>query len=112
MQNLTIGQIATGLAFIVGLWVSVETMSKKINTHIDSLFEKKIKPIETKIDKMDKNTTMNFLVRCFGDLDKGEKLDDATTMRMYEQYDYYVNTLHGNTYIHSTFERLKKEGKL
>lgn len=108
LENITLGHIATGLVFILGIWGSVEAIGKKVS----KVFEKQLKPINQRLDKIDKNSTMNFLVRCFGDIDKGEKLDEATKLRMFEQYGYYINELKGNTYIHDTYERLKKEGKI
>lgn len=107
-KNITIGDIGVFIAYIVALATGCKYIIDCITKGIKSA----LKPLETKIESVDKNATMNFLVRCFSDLDNGETLNESTKMRMYEQYGYYINTLKGNTYIHATYERLKKEGKL
>lgn len=108
MENITLGNIQTILLYVIALAGSITTIIRYVNKGT----EKVLKPINDKVDKIDKNATMNFLVRCFGDLDRGNQLDEATKIRMYEQYGYYTNELKGNTYIHDTYERLKREGKL
>lgn len=107
-KNITIGDIGVFIAYIVAL----ATSCKYIIDCITKGIKRALKPLEDRIASVDKNATMNFLVRCFNDLEKGETLNESTKMRLYEQYGYYTNTLKLNTYIHDNFERLKKEGKL
>lgn len=108
LENITLGHIATGLVFLLGIWGSVEAIGKKVS----KVFEEQLKPLNDKLDKVDKNATMNYLVRCFGDLDKGEKLEGAYRKRFIEQYQHYTDDLKGNSYIKEEYERLKKERKL
>ena len=84
------------------------TIVKSVQKVIKSAFE----PIETKIDKVDKNATMNYIVARMDEIDKGNKLDGVAKMRFVEQYEHYTKDLKGNTYIHDEYERLKREGKL
>lgn len=112
LENITLGHIATGLVFLLGIWGSVEAIGKKVSKVFDDSLDTKLKPLNDKLDKVDKNATMNYLVRCFGDLDKGEKLEGVYRKRFIEQYQHYTDDLKGNSYIKEEYERLKKEGKL
>ena len=115
MEDITLGQIKDIITFIVALSVGIFTIYKAVMAGVKKVFEptdKKIDEIGKKIDKVDKNATMNYIVRCFNDIDRGVPLDSASMMRLKDQYSHYINDLHGNTYIHDEYERLKKEGKL
>lgn len=69
---------------------------------------KGFEPINNKIDKLDKNQCMNFLVSFLADTEKGIEKDEAEIRRAYEVYDHYVKDLHGNSYIHDKWTRLMK----
>lgn len=114
MENITIGQVSICLAFAVGLYGSVKYIVNEVAKATERAFKPiydKIEKIEAKIDKVDKNATMNYLVRCMEDYDKGVKTDTASRRRFLEQYEHYTKDLKGNSYIKEEFERLKKEGK-
>jgi hypothetical protein len=117
MEKITIGQIAVALAFIVALWGSIETISKKISKAFDASLDKKLKPLEDKIDKLDQkvntvdmNATKNFLLARIEETKHGG-IDDITRMRMLEQYEHY-KALGGNSFIAGEMEKLKKESKI
>ena len=80
--------------------------------NVKKAIAKGFEPINSKIDKVDKNATMNYLVARLDEADKGNKLEGVAKKRFYEEYEHYTKELNGNTYIHDEFERLKKEGKL
>ena len=122
MDNITVGQISVFAAAILALWVTIESLTKKISALftkvLDEKLDDKFKAINDRLDeankkleKTDKNATMNYLVRCMDDMDKHEKLEGASRRRFLEQYEHYTNDLGGNSYIKEEFERLKKEGK-
>lgn len=135
MENWTLGDINAFLVFIItfigtlgGVYllikkfadllikpvnVKLETLSIDMNNKIDDLQSS----IDDKLYKVDKNATMNYLVRCFEDLDKGNSLDGVARQRFLEQYSHYITPvseggLGGNSYIKEEYERLKKDGKL
>lgn len=108
IENITIGQLQSWALTIIAIGTATYTIVKAVRKAIEKGFE----PVNTKIDKVDKNATMNYIVSQMNDIEKGEKLDGVAKMRFYEQYEHYVQDLKGNTYIHDEFERLKKEGKL
>lgn len=117
MDTLTLGQISITLAFIVGLWISVETLSKKISTLNEKALTDALKPTNDKLDKLSKkmddvdlNSTKNFLVSSFLDVEMGH-VDEVTISRIYEQYEHYIK-LGGNSYIKDRFDKLKKNNKI
>ena len=119
MENITLGQISGALIFIIGLIGAVCTIVHYFKKILENAFkptndklEKIEKHLGEKIDKVDKNATMNYLVRCFNDIDRGISLDSASKFRLKEQYEHYIKDLKGNTYIHDEYERLKGEKKL
>ena len=118
MQNITIGQIATILAFLVGLITSVKYLAKEYKTSLKGTLKEELEPIENKLDEMREtekqmkiNSYKNFLVLTMNDLENGIPLTNTTIQRMYETYDEYTK-LGGNSYIHKKFEDLRKQGKL
>ena len=108
MSEITLGQIeslmvwATG--FVGGLWIIVKAVQKAI--------DKGFKPVYDKIDKVDKNSTMNYLVEVMDKVDKGHKLEGVARKRFFDEYEHYTDDLDGNTYVKEEYDRLKKEGKL
>lgn len=108
MENITIGQIGAILAYISVLGGSVAYVSKIVTKAV----EKALKPLNDKIDKVDKNATMNYLVARLDEIEKGEKLEGVAKKRFIDELEHYTNDLKGNSYIHEEVERLKKEGKM
>jgi len=106
MDNITLGQISNLMVWVIGFGGSTIAIITAIKKAVASAF----KPINSKIDNVDMNSTKNFLVRCIADMERHE-IDQVTKMRFYEQFEHYQK-LGGNSYITSEVERLKKEGKL
>ena len=108
MENITLGQISHILLFIVefvGVVMAVIVAMKKV-------LNKQLSPLNKKIDKIDENQCRNYLVDFLADVEKGIEKDDTQIKRAYEVYDHYSIDLHGNSYIHDKWEKLKKEGKI
>ena len=108
MENITLGQISKALLFIAelgGVIITIVLAMKKI-------LKTQFKPINEKIDKLDKNQCRNYLVDFLADVEMGISKDDTQIKRAYEVYDHYSIDLHGNSYIHDKWEKLKKEGKI
>ena len=116
MENITLGQFNNLILFVVtlvgGLATCYAFLQKGVKKMLLEPLEKKMTAIEKKIDKVDKNATMNYLVRCIEDIDRGTLVDRVAKMRFYDQYHHYVDDLNGNTYIKEEIDRLKKEGKI
>lgn len=118
MENITLGQIALAVAFIVGLWTGVDTLVKKINTATEKALKEALKPtnekidsLSKKIDSVDLNSTKNFIVTTIEDIEKGMAIDETTKQRLYEQIEHYYK-LGGNSYIKDKIDYLKKKNYL
>lgn len=129
MENWTLGGINAVLVFVVtftgtllGVYalmrkitvailkptnVKLEAISIDLNTKMDTMQE----TLDRELKKVDKNATMNYLVRCMEDLDKGANLEGVARLRFIEQYEHYI-AIGGNSYIKEEYERLKKSGKI
>lgn len=108
MENITLGQINNFLVYAVGFGGVIFTVYQTIKKGL----EKGLKPINDKIDRVDKNATMNYLIARMDEIDKGHKLEGVAKKRFVDVYEHYIKDLKGNTYIHDEYERLKNEGKL
>lgn len=86
----------------------IQTITARKTSHIDNRF----KELDKKIDKIAVGASKNFLVRTLAEIENGIQIDEALKARLYEEYDKYTNEYHQNSYIHSKWEKLRKDGKL
>lgn len=107
MENITLGQISTILAFIVGLISSLVYLSKVLK----KVVEKALEPINNNIKELDIGQCKNFLVRFLADVEHGKELDKVEIERAYEIYDHYTNDLKQNSYIHIRWKNLMEKEK-
>lgn len=101
---MSIDDLIKIIGILAGLITSVTTICIFLKKAINKGFE----PIYNKIDKLDKNQCMNYLIGYLADLDKGVQKDEVETKRAYEVYDHYIKDLNGNSYIHDKWIRLMK----
>ena len=118
MEQITIGQVALGITFIVGIISGIGFLSQNLKKWVqESMREpldnitKEMRSINNRIDEVDKNACKNFLVARLAEVEKGNALDDIEAERFWEQYEHYVD-VGGNSYIKRKVEQLKSEGKL
>lgn len=119
MENITLGQAAGWLAFIVALGISYTQIKKwtiagikaAIQEELGSL-KKDIQGLSSEIKKEDKEKTKNFLVARLAEIERGETWSDIERQRFYEQFDHYTKDLNGNTYIKTAVDRYESEGKI
>jgi len=119
MENITLGQVAAAVAFLVALIVSYKKLKEWTTDAVkDAVKEElgqlsgEIKNLRDELEKEDKEKTKNFLVASLNEIENGEVWTEVKRQRFYEQYDHYVNDLHGNTYIKKAVEVHEKEGKI
>lgn len=82
-------------AILKPIHIKLETLTTDINNKIDKVQE----TLEDKLNKVDKNATMNYLVSVLHDLEKGAKLEGVARKRFLDELEHYVNDLDGNSYI-------------
>ena len=118
MENITLGQIAIGIAFLVALISGIGALMKSVKTWINKAMKEpleiivtEIKNVNDRIDKVDMNTCKNFLVARLAEIEQGNSLDDIKMQRFWEEYEHYAE-IGGNSYIRRKVEQLKAEGKL
>lgn len=117
MENITLGEIAKALAFIVGMIGSVLYLKKGTVKGLSKIINEELEPIKQEIKEVKEETAKNNLSSIKTDLINLMELADKKTIsteqkiRSYELYDYYSQH-GGNSYVHDKWERLKKEGKI
>lgn len=122
MMNLTIGEfigiVAAGVAGLVALIKGLEYLFGKAGRTATKWLEKGLAPTNRKLDDIERKVALNqlendktTLVRFLADVKNGEKLTEIEIERLHETYARYTAN-GGNSYIHTEWERLTKEGKL
>lgn len=118
IENLTVGAITISLASILGLvttWLKIKELTKNAVSNVvkEELapLTQSIADLSKKIDSVDMNSTKDYLVSRFAEIERGETLDPVSRQRMYEEYEHYCS-LGGNSYIKARFDELKKANKL
>jgi hypothetical protein len=106
MENITLGQIAKVLAFIVALIGSIAYLKKALISALNKLLE----PIKKEIKKNNLSNTKTNLIN-FMELADKKEISSEQKLISYELYDDYCQH-GGNSFVHDKWEKLKKEGKL
>ena len=104
METITLGQIASTLAWIVAFAGSIIA----IIVALKKVIEKQLSPLNHKIEKLDINQCRNYLVEFLADVENGIKKDEAQVKRACEVYDHYKQDLNGNSYIGDKWNKLMK----
>lgn len=106
MENITIGEII-GAVILIGGFIGSYS---KIKGVITDTISKTLQPINNKIDNLELSSTKTDLVNFMSQVENGqvstEQIENA-----YQLFDRYEK-LGGNGFIHSKWEKLKKEGKI
>ena len=118
MENITLGQIAVAVAFVVGLATGVAAIRKIIKSWLTDAFKaefaeinKKLDDVNKRVKEVDMESCKTFLVSFMSRLDRGNDIDEIELERFWEQYQHYEKN-GGNSYIHRKAEQLKSDGKL
>lgn len=118
MEEITLGQIALGLTFIVGLMTSITYLKNHLHEWLSDSLKDQFEAIDGKfttlgkqIEAVDMNSTKNFLVARLAEIEKGNVLDDIEQERFWEQWEHY-SKIGGNSYIQRKVEQLKADGRL
>lgn len=129
MENITLGQIAIAVAFLVGLATGGAYLHKLIKGWITNALRSEFEGLNQKVDGLKKDVSVsigelrqqlhdvdiesckNYLVGFLADVDQGQPIDEIERERFWEEYQHY-EAKGGNSYIHRKVEQLKAENKL
>ena len=118
MEQITLGQIALAVTFIVGLITGLSYIYSKLRKWISNAFKEDLEPLTDKIDQLDKrveavdmSACKNYLVSFLSDLEKGNEPDEIERERFWEQYQHYTER-GGNSYIKRKVEAMEASGKI
>lgn len=118
MENITLGQIAVAVVFIVGLITGIAYLRKHFQTWIKNGLKEdfeslssQMKTLTERVNVVDMEDTKNFLVRYLSDVERGVEMDEIEKIRFAEQYDHYLK-MDGNSYIRAKVKKLQDAGKL
>lgn len=107
MENITIGQVATALAFLVGLIGSIKYIFDLFNKKVDNT----LNPLVKKIDDLELQSIKTDLTNFISDVEHEVPKSQIQKLNAHELYDRY-NELGGNSYIHEHWEQLINKGKI
>ena len=100
MEQLTLGEIAKALAFIVTLGGSVASIILGVRKVIKKLLEPLV------LDQC-----KDFLVQTLSEAERGTVLTEMEKLRLAERFETYTK-MGGNSYIKDWYNRLKNDGKI
>ena len=116
MENVTLGQISTILAFIVALIGSIEYLYVRMKKWFKSALNEELKPIIDDLKNIKDDLNNETLSRCKSDLiaimsriQAGYKPTLEEKRLLYETKEKY-NSLGGDSYVDDMFDDLKKKG--
>lgn len=129
MENINLGQISVALLFIYALIDVIDKLYNKFKKPVKSALNEEIKEelkpvikelkntndkldnLENRINEVDINRCKDYLVNFFSKIEQEKEVDEIEKEHFFEVYQNYTRK-GGNSYIHSKYEKLKKEGKL
>lgn len=106
MENITLGDVGKAMAFVVAFLGSISYLKNVLTKTINNT----LKPINTKIDNLEMSSTKTDLVNFMSMAENGQ-VSSEQIENAYQLFDRYEK-LGGNGFIHSKWEKLKKEGKI
>lgn len=118
MEQITLGQIATGLGCVAGIIASVTLIGGLLKRWLQKIFKEEletfnetVKDLRKRIDDVDVETCKNHLITFLSAVDRGEEIQELERERFWEEYNHYRER-GGNSYIERKVEQLKAKGLL
>lgn len=115
MENITIGQIALALTFILSIISNIKGLIKEFNNPIDKKLEKALKPVKDEISSLKTDFNNHIIDSVKRDLvnlmclAEQKVITEEQKKLAHELYDVYTGAGR-NSYVHDKWERLRKEG--
>lgn len=119
MTDLTIGELAGGLALIGGMITAIALILRYINTYLNKIIESAISDnidsLRIQVSRIEDKIDENDIERCKADLmnyidlyNRHHELSDVQFEHMFTTYHHYRYDLHANSYIKNEMERIIK----
>ena len=114
MENITLGQMAAAIAFLVALIAGLKALKKAVKEWLDGAFKDRFDAIDKsnaeilkRLDSVDLENCKNYLVTFLSETSRGEMKDETEVQRFWEEYEHYVSK-GGNSYIKNKVNELKE----
>lgn len=125
MENLTLGQIGSAIAFVVALISGVGYISSRTKKFISMAMsdqmhgiDKRFDDINSKMDGLsatlnvvDMESCKNYLVSFLSEVEHEQYIDEIEKERFWEQYEHYKK-IGGNSYLQRRVEELREKKRL
>ena len=118
MENITIGEIAVTIAFVVALVGGLTSLKKLITKGIGDALKEKFEGLEKsqneilkRLGLVDLENCKNYLITYLSEVSRGEMKDEIEVKRFWEELEHYY-ACGGNSYIKHKVEDLQKKGVL
>lgn len=115
MENITIGQIAVGVAFVVALIGGITSLKKSIQKWIETALkdrfdsiDKSQKEILKRLDSVDLENCKNYLITFLSEVSRGEVKDEIEIKRFWEEFEHY-SACGGNSYVKHRVQELTEK---
>lgn len=111
MENITLLQAIDFIIKLAAFIGACGVIIKISMSGFTKILEKKLNPINTRLNDIELSSDKNFIVRFLADIEQGNPIDEVEKERFYEIYKRYIE-LGGNSYVAHKVEKLQREGKL
>ncbi len=118
MENITLGELSLGIAFLVSLISGGLFLHGQLKKYIGSQLKDEFKGINDRLDEIggrldvvDMEACKNYLVQFLSRVERGVDVDEIERERFWEQFAHYEK-MGGNSYIKQKASKLQAEGKL
>lgn len=119
MESITLGQIASAIALLAGLITGGGIIVKQVRKALDDALTEKFNAVNDRLDKLEsdinevnKFAVKSYLMQELRAIEDGAHLGEMEMSYFKDQYHYYRDVLHENSYIREKYEKLKQEGLL
>ena len=123
MENVTVGQIAIGVAFFAALIAGGVKIKDAVKKWLESLLKEKFDGVKLEqekimseltatrsdLKKVDNENCKNYLVTYLASVERGDPKDEIERERFWEEYGHYIDQ-GGNSYIREKVNALKSKG--
>ena len=119
MEGITLGQIASAIALLAGLITGGGIIVKQVRKAVEDMLTEKFNAVNDRLDKLEsdinevnKFAVKSYLMQELRAIEDGAHLGEMEMSYFKDQYHYYRDVLHENSYIREKYEKLKQEGLL